>query len=357
MTSSNRLSSFIEADGQLLLDVSLYVSFENYRLRTRPAFTRILPWWANYVLPPHRRAAAKARTEHLGVSTIDIDTVHDDLIDKPKNLKTSQKGFEHETEKRARHLLGRQNTVSSMLGKPEHAAAFRLKALSDAFFGPLRDFLGDNEYLLSTDAPSLLDCLAYGYLSLMLYPQMPQDWLATAIRKQYPSIAAYVERLRCDLDVDAEAEKVMALPTNGGKVEDGSNLPWVIPEKTAPGVVISFIGQDLFHRIPLVGSRSQVSGAQSDDQETSFLRAYMPGLLGFVSTSLALFGYWVFHNTEWPHGERVQVFGRKRLVDYGEAGAALAALGSQLQYETAYQQQQRDGPVQVDVVLDEQTAP
>ncbi|KAJ9631779.1 hypothetical protein H2203_000179 [Taxawa tesnikishii (nom. ined.)] len=336
------LSSFIEADGQLLLDVSLYVSFENYRLRTRPAFTRILPWWANYVLPPHRRAAAKARTEHLGVSTIDIDTVHDDLIDKPKNLKTSQKGFEHETEKRARHLLGRQNTVSSMLGKPEHAAAFRLKALSDAFFGPLRDFLGDNEYLLSTDAPSLLDCLAYGYLSLMLYPQMPQDWLATAIRKQYPSIAAYVERLRCDLDVDAEAEKVMALPTNGGKVEDGSNLPWVIPEKTAPEWLSLSSG-----RISFTGSPLLVVG----------LKLVAPRLLGFVSTSLALFGYWVFHNTEWPHGERVQVFGRKRLVDYGEAGAALAALGSQLQYETAYQQQQRDGPVQVDVVLDEQTAP
>jgi hypothetical protein len=59
---STALTSFITTHAPTLLSISLYVSSENYRHATRPAFTALLPWHANYILPPRRRAAARAFT-------------------------------------------------------------------------------------------------------------------------------------------------------------------------------------------------------------------------------------------------------------------------------------------------------
>lgn len=65
------ITSFIETSAQTLLDISLYVGFENYRLATRPAYSKILPWHANYTLPPRKRNAGRNRTDHLGISSIE----------------------------------------------------------------------------------------------------------------------------------------------------------------------------------------------------------------------------------------------------------------------------------------------
>lgn len=243
-------------------------------------------------------------------------------------------------------------TVRSMLQRPEHAAAFRLKALTDAFFEPLQDVLGDNEYLLATDSPSVLDCLAYGYLSLMLYPDMEQDWLAVALRKHYPRLAQYVERLRCHLDIDTDAAKVMSAlnADNDEQLKQSIHIPWKPAERRAPTAVLSFIGLDLYRRLPLVGDLPSIHDTRTKGEETSTIRRYLPGLVGLASTALAVFGYWAYHNITWPHGEMVQVFGRRRLTDYGAAGAALAALGNQMQYEQAYQQDAHSSPVSVEVV-------
>lgn len=350
------LSAFIEANGQPLLDVSLYVSFENYRNKTRSAFTRILPWHINYILPPARRAAAQARTVHLGVSSLDMDNVHDDVIDKPSNIAQQNKGqnsFEHETEKRARTLLGRRETVRSMLAKPEYAGAFRLKALADAFFEPLAEVLKGKEYLLDTESPTALDYLAFGYLSLMLYPVMPQAWLAQTLRKQYPQLAEYVERLSTRLDLAVDDATVTALFDTERRA-DTSKLPWTTPPRQDPMAVVSSIGQDLWRRLPVLGDRQDTIASRSQ-RDQSMLQRYLPGFLGLMSTVLALGGYFIYHNGLWPTGEAVQLFGRRRLADYGEAGAALAALGGQMQRESAYQHQQavKVGPVQVDII-DEQ---
>jgi hypothetical protein len=171
-----------------LLDISLYVSFENYRNRTRAAFTQILPWYANFVVPPQRRAEARQRTQQLGVSSLDVDDIHEDVIDKPTSLKSDhqqKKPFEHETEKHAKRLLGRRATLKSLLNRSDHAAAFRLSVLADNFFEPLQDTLNEQSTLLGTDEPAIVDCLAIGYLSLMLYPDMPQNWLASTLHQKY----------------------------------------------------------------------------------------------------------------------------------------------------------------------------
>ncbi|KAH0165512.1 hypothetical protein KCU86_g18305, partial [Aureobasidium melanogenum] len=321
------LSTFIKSEGQLLLDISLYVSFENYRNRTRSAFTKILPWYANFVIPPQRRHEARQRTQHLGVSSLDVDDIHEDVIDKPSSMQSEQqkKPFEHETEKHARRLLGRKDTVRTLLQKPEHAAAFKLNAIADNFFEPLQELLKNHSNLLGTDQPAIVDCLAFGYLSLMFYPKMPQNWLASTMRLKYQKLVVYLGSLRDTFRVDAHPDEALDAVSQSEK--GAAELPWVSPQTFGPLAVIGYIGQSLFSQLPLPKTDSGLEHLPIRRQP-SFLKRYLPAVLGLTSTSLALLAFWAYNNLTWPHGEAVHFFGRRRLVDYGAAGATLSALGS-----------------------------
>lgn len=365
-----RLNSFITSTGLPLLDISLYLSYENYRLRTRSSYTQILPWYANFLLPPRVRSAAKARTAHLGVSTIDIDTVHESVIDKPQSLQQQPRQFEeHETEKHARRLLGQKRTVGSMLRTPEHAAAFKVKALADDFFEPLQDNLGGKQYLLGTSAPSTIDCLAFGYLSLMLYPRMPQAWLETNLKNQYVKLKAYIDRLRARFDMDAtpaEAFQKDREPATGdedisamqGRVV-ASKLPWTRPQELGFSGVIAYVGREVQRELPLPNSGAQVKRLPQKDYETGWLGKtvpYLPALLAIAAT-----GYWFYLDRPWPRGEQMHFFGRRsRLGEFGAAGALLGGLGLQVQTTaqaadagTRRVEQYGDGTVQVEVVEEE----
>jgi sorting and assembly machinery component 37 len=240
-------TAFLEANAGLLLDVSFYVSFENYRNATRPAFTALLPWHTNYILPPQRRAAARARTAHLGIATsIDIDDVHGDLSDRPAGTETGgpsngkETAFAEATQQRASLLLPKKDTLKGLLKKPEHAAIFKLNALADDVLAPLQDLLGkdgedgegEETFLLGAREPHALDCLAVGYLSLMLYPTLPHAWLAARLRAKYPRLVTYTERLRQRLDLHADAAEIMALQKSGPSAPKtlSSTLPFSAPE-------------------------------------------------------------------------------------------------------------------------------
>lgn len=366
---STAISSFIESNAQTLLDLSLYVAFENYRLTTRPAFTAILPWHANYMIPPRRRAAARARTDHLGVSSIDIDNVHEDMSNKPGGRDVGkEQGFEAETQKRASLLLPRKETVRSLLQRPEHAATFKLNALADNFFGPLQDMLVDQTYLLGTDGPQPVDCLAYGYLSLMLYPKVPQDWLASTMRKKYKTLVRYVERLNGEFKMHTNVEDVKALSKcrmdadiEGRRKAQSMTLPWGPPQPSNPFSIVSSVTQDLLSRLTLLRPSTTIISTQRT--KSTFLQRYFPAVLGFAATSFAFLGYYAFRTEllTWPKGEEVHIFGRKRFTDYGAAGAALSALGGlsqQMSFQDAYQQQHRnEGLVEVDVFVEDQARP
>jgi len=323
------------------------VSFENYRNKTRGEFTRILPWYANYIVPPRRRAAARTRTEHLGVSSIDMDTVHESIFDQP--TKQEENKFEHATEQRARALIGKRDTVRTMLKKPEFAGAFRLKTLAEAFFEPLSDLLGDKDFLIGTDSPSSLDCLAWGYLSLMLYPNMPQKWLAEIMRSQHPKLVAYVERLSSVLDTKIGNKEVDGLfPVEGQTQEKQTKLPWAKPQSVGFTGALSFVGRDMSSRLP-----SWVTPEPALRSRNGGVLQYLPWILAATSGSLAITVYWLHVKDLWPRGEAVQIFGRKRFTGFGAAGAALAALGGQLRGESAYQELKRhDAPLEVDVEVE-----
>lgn len=291
------------------------------------------------------------------MSSVDVDDIHEDVIDKPASMHSEQqkKPFEHETEKHARRLLGRKDTVRSLLQQPEHAAAFRMNALADNFFEPLQDLLGNRSNLLGTAEPSLVDCLAFGYLSLIFYPKMPQSWLASTMRAKYQKLVVYIGSMRDTLRLDAHPDEALAAAPQAEK--GAAELPWVTPQSFTPLAVISYIGQNLFNQLPLPESNAGIQHLSTKRRPT-LLRRYLPAVLGMTSTSLALLGYWAYHNLNWPHGSPVQVFGRTRLADYGAAGTALSALGSLgMQMQQQQQVRQNDSAVQVDVAVDDQLSP
>ena len=362
------ISSFIESKAQTLLDISLYVSFENYSA-TRTAFTKILPWYANYMVPPKRREAARKRTEHLGISSVDIDDVHEDLSNRPAGFDVGkEKKFESETQKRASLLLPQKNTVRSLLQRPEHSAVFKLHALADNFFEPLQDMLGDSEFFLGAKEPQEIDCLAYGYLSLMLYPQLAQDWLAKTMRKKYRKLVQYTERMHERLGMQTSAEDVMTLSECESKEEVrgkrnacNMTLPWEPPAPAGIADIASKVACDLFSRIPFVGPGVELVPAMPSRQ--NLLQTHFPAALVATAATLGLCGYYAFATglLIWPRGEEVHIFGRRRLADYGHLGAALAGIsiiGQQGSQNVMYDQQKPDdGPLQVQVGVEKDTVP
>lgn len=366
IANSTALTSFFKAHAPTLLSISLYVSSENYRNATRPAFTALLPWHANYIVPPRRRAAARAMTDHLNISSIDVDNVHDDNdsslggVGKDPN----QQGFEAQAKDRASLLLPRKDTVRSLLQRPEHAAIFRLHAVAEEFFAPLRDMLGeDNDFLLGTEEPTEVDCLAYGYLSLMLYPDVPQAWLAKTMKEKHGNLARFVERMHKKLVLGTKVEDVMDLSTcgtrgnvKGRRIARSMSLPWSPPAKPTILETVGSITSELVEQIPCFKSPPTVVHLHSV-QQPLWKRRFPAVILGTVA-SIAFGTYYAVQTglLVWPHGEHIQVFGRKRFSDYGHLGAALSGIsliGQQATRDRSqHQQAELDAsPVEVDVTV------
>ncbi|GAB7358369.1 hypothetical protein MBLNU230_g2439t1 [Neophaeotheca triangularis] len=334
------ISHFLHSSGQPLLDTSLYLPYENYTV-VRSAFTHILPWHTNYILPPSVRAAAKSRTRHLGLSAFDLsddgNQGHEDTSNRPSNIDTGvgkeNQGFEAEAQKRASLLLPRKETLRSLLQRPENAGVFKLKALADAFLGPLDEMLGEEDFLLGTSEPASVDFLAYGFLSLMLFPALPQGWLRDLMERRHSRLAAYTRRLHGRLGLQTEVADVMALAkcTTAGDVEGrrkalGMALPWSQPLRASLREVLRTAAESVLEHIPLLAPGPTVTTIAP--RKPNALERYFPTLLGLSTAAIAASVYYAFSTGRlvWPHGEEVQVFGRRRFADYGHLGAALAGL-------------------------------
>ena len=338
------LISLVESNATPLLDLSLYVSFENYRHVTRPAFTKALPWYANYILPPQKRMSARTRTEHLSISSIDIDNVHDDMSNRPQGFEGvgKENAFEAETQKRASLLLPQKETVRSLLQRPEHAAVFRLHALADAFFGPLEDMFGEQKYFSGLeDEPDSVDCLVYGYLSLMLFPQLPQDWLASTMRRKYAKLASFTQRMHDMLHLETVTDHILDLSKCKTRAEVfearkafNMSVAWNPPASTELSETLGMITSGIIDHVPMISSPTHINLLGTS--RISVLRRHYSTILLTATASLAAFGYMAVHTgvLVWPHGDEMHIFGRKRLADYGHLGAALAGIGYLGQHTT-----------------------
>ncbi|KAJ5294502.1 hypothetical protein PENANT_c006G00979 [Penicillium antarcticum] len=232
LADSVAFSSFIESRGEPLLDLSLYVTSQNYYNNTSPAYGALLQWPNQWILPPKLHGAAKTRTEYLGLSSLDLAAMEE------------QRKRDHSAAVAAgkipKNLIqSPRETVSKLLGRTAQHNQFRLEALTAEFFEPLEAMLARKSYLLPNHSgnPSSLDCVALGYLALALVPELNFPWLRDAMRAKAPLVTAYTERMRsrCFGDVDIKIEH--AFQPVGGAEAEFSKLPWRAPGRVSVAAV------------------------------------------------------------------------------------------------------------------------
>lgn len=150
----------------------------------------MLTWPNQWILPPKLRHAAKHRTAHLGLSSLDLEATEEQ--------RERERAAAVSAGQIPKNLISRpRETVSTLLGKTAQYSHFKLDALTAELFEPLEQLLGKNSYFLADGhRPSCLDALVLGYLSLVLFPEVPAAWLRESLRTKVPRLAKYVERMR-----------------------------------------------------------------------------------------------------------------------------------------------------------------
>ncbi|KIV94434.1 hypothetical protein PV10_02201 [Exophiala mesophila] len=239
-------SSFIESRAQPLLDLSLYVSSDNYLTVTRQALGDILAWPDNWTLPHQLRDQAKKRSEHLGLSSLDVDTAQDD--------QTRDSGL---TAHIPKSLRKPNQTVSSLLGRNVQKTKFRLDAVTADLFEPLADLLDQKKWLLG-DSISSLDCLAIGYLSLLQQPQLPQGWARNALMTRYTNLGQWTQ-LQCSQILGPAVDIALVLGQKDDPSSAKSWLPWEPPRQRTVQQTLHAVADQCISAIPGLGTRYRIS--------------------------------------------------------------------------------------------------
>lgn len=299
-----------------------------------PAFTKILPWYSNYIIPPTRKRTAIARTKYLGVKTLDLDSI-DEYANGDVNPSTSPastlKGPTNPEE-----MIKKQKSAK-WLRTQKHSDTFRLYELTKAFFGPLEQLLGEKEYLLSDDGPTSVDCVAVGYLSLMVYAQVPQSWLAEAFKSRFPKLHAYTIRMYQDTFEKAD-------------------IPWRSRLSKAPypdaAYAARIMGNGLLDlALPSMRQKIHLDPIMPHEQSVSrspslLSNLFSPAVLlpigAIAGLAFAIMKYTSIssdYNSNHFRAHEHDYLEPTSLSDLGESGAILAALGQQRQLETQYERE------------------
>jgi len=278
--------------------------------------------YANYVLPPSRRRLARDRTAPLGlgISSADLD-------DKPPP--SSDAVFESNTHARASVLLPRKPTLRSLLP----SSSFRLHNLATAFFQPVQKLFGANHHFLRDAKIGEMDCLVYGYLALMLYPELPDAWLRETLRREeFRELRAWVDRVHDELELGVEEV-----------------LPWTVPPPTN---TLTSALSTLVPHLPILGplcvGPTIIISSRPAPSAWQQYRTPFPLLLLVASGTLGLGVYISFLHAGalfWPvqqqKGQGMHIFGRRRWEDYGELGAAIAGVWGSSSSSSSSSQQRR----------------
>jgi hypothetical protein len=338
--------TFLRSTATPLIDLSLFVSAENYNTVTSSAYTAILPWYANYTVPPKRRDLARTRTAHMGLDSLDVDTRAEESAAPGRGTASA----EFEAAKRAAGLptdshpsvmkLRRGKGIGGFLGAPQYAARFRLDSVSNELLEPLTDLLGQKEYLLGTAQPSSLDCLAFGYLSLMLFPALPQAWLKETMSTKFPELATYIRKLRKDVfsDEDVNTTQVWDITTGSATAiqEKSQNmlLPWTTRLQGFSVHTLTGL-REAIGNMPVLSSllrREAVVPTEPLSSSSRITSALPPPLivntiLGISAVIAAGFVSLAVHHRRSPREGDLIFWALRPTVGLGEAGNILSVLG------------------------------
>ena len=339
-------SSFVEATGQPLVDLSLFLTPKNYIAVTRPLYSALFPWSLQYPGPLRLRERAKLRCEHLGLSATDIDSSFD-----PQSTKQAQGLMAGPP---ASFLEQTRSTTKTVMDKTQLANKIRLDGLATEFLQPIQELLGAKEYLLSEKQPSGLDCLVVGYLSLVLQPRLPQPWLSNKVRLSFARLCGYVENLqRTFYTISPEdknhprAEQSSGLATTSypeRKQGVGDTLPWVVPVPQRNIETQSLLLENVLDSLPLIKqlratARLDRSLLEQHIEAKSTIGTWIngrntgAGVMGLVALTAGLsllVPSLLSAGTIFTSRQNRRESEKSNLDDYGEAGAALAVLADQM---------------------------
>lgn len=337
-------STFLRSTATPLIDLSLFVSAENYNTTTSSAYTAILPWYANYTVPPKRRDLARVRTAHMGLDSLDVDIRTKEISGPGRGTASA----EFEAAKRAAGLptdskpsvmsIGRGKGLGGLLGSQTYAAKFRLDALSNDLLEPLSDLLGSNEYLLGTSKPSSLDCLAFGYLALMLYPAVPQAWLKETITTKFPALTTYIQRLRKDVLSDAETSAAQVWAVTTGRLSSATEqshsalLPWTARSQSFTSNTVTGV-REVIGNVPVISSLMKRELPVEPTPPSSRIRSELPPpvfvntLLGLTVAAAVGFASFAIQHRRSPREGELIFWALRPSVGFGDAGNIFDVLG------------------------------
>jgi hypothetical protein len=123
-------------------------------------------------------------------------------------------------------LFRRRNNVSvaAELRQRHMAARFRVESVADELLEPIMASLQlehkseqvESKYCLGNIMTSI-DCLIFGYLSLLLFPKWESRWVGELMESRYQGVVTYLERMRRELlgsgvDAGVNFKEVMSSP-------------------------------------------------------------------------------------------------------------------------------------------------
>lgn len=311
---------------------------DNYAEWTRHALAQILQWPRQWTVPHRLRDDAKIRSDHLGLSSLDIEAADEG------NGDTNVKGAGNIP----KSLMAKpKETVTKLLSKSGHKNQFRLDAVTSDVLEPLCELVdknGSDSWVFGTDKASSLDCLLLAYLSLMSPPLLPPHrWLQAALSSKYPVLLAWTTSFRQECfggpvgaaDVLASSASI----TNSSR----ANLPWHPPSQVSKKSMVLTVLATAFEALPIVSElfpvrikrispgEARTAGGDAEGAATVQSKNYplLLGGLGLAGSALGAVTTFYF---------REDLFGRKGITqrthilrrrntssqrDFGEAGRML----------------------------------
>ncbi|KAK4100754.1 hypothetical protein N658DRAFT_472870 [Parathielavia hyrcaniae] len=306
---STAYTAFLTAHAAPLLSLSLYVSSANYAAATRPAYSAVLPLPLPWTEPPAVRAAMARRAEHLGMSSLDTDAASASTAEEDGGSKRSAMvGMEGwvDVPGAAAVRIRRSSKMAGVAGSlsPEQKRRIRLEGLA----GEVLDVLGE----VAWEGQEVgARCLAWGYLALMLLPDVPRPWLREIMEGRYSGLCEFVREFKAEV-----------FPAGG-------ELPWVEGGETqsAIGVGARF-ARGVLAEVPVIAeqwtrwwagrNRRQVMASKGPrTQGGGDVLLPLGAGLGLTAVGAGVF----FYRGLPPFGEAVQVW-RKPVVTLSSFGAA-----------------------------------
>lgn len=302
-------SAYLSVHASALLDLSLYVSAANWSATTRPAYSSLLSFPLTWTVPTLIRADAVQRVEHLGLAELDTD------FDPHGGLHLTA-GRDALPETFRKHLPGsskHKNTVKEEM-TPEQAVAIRLFSLTENCLGTLESLLAKTEKkprFFADQGITSLDCLAFGYLALLLKAPVPRAFVNDWVAEHAPRLIAFVDDVLSGYTPTIKSIEQAAVPRRGYLSATGRVLDSLVRHMPVLGE----------HYAGEVRRRCETKTVGIDQRVVSLAA----GLL-FTGAAVGYLTYW--YRSLPPFGLRSQTWrsykpGSSRLSQFGELGSML----------------------------------